>query len=267
MKRLLLLLGVCLFVSNAKAQIRDYYDDRVFYYDDYGWSVALSLGTVLYGDPGIYFSDPEPPTLGKVLWGTGADSNGNAILLWQTELKETLLPSFTLTGEYKPYKDLSFDTGLTYFSHDLEIVPSDNANNINRDGGSIKKLIWFVGGNYNFDELLPRITPYVTADFGLALNFANIKLKTQDSNTSLIDESGTALSSAAQTGAGFDVNVGPLRLGLLYNYILTGDYTVTLPLRLDESSQPPTTANFDFDSLGGHKIELKGTIKPSILNN
>ncbi len=254
MKRLLLLLGVCLFVSNAKAQIRDYYDDRVFYYDDYGWSVALSLGTVLYGEQDYYLSFKEVTAPSSTIVNALSNISAKGTL----ELKETLLPSFMVTGEYKPYMGLSFDTGLTYFSHDLSEEGTDV--------GSSSRLIWFVGGNYNFDEVVSRLTPYVTADVGLAYNFVNL----ESENVELLDDS--SLSLATQAGAGVDINVGPVKLGLLYNYVLTNGYELELilpaPVQIPNSEGAALKGyGFDFDSLGGHKIELKGTIKPSILNN
>ncbi len=227
---------ICLFVSNAKAQIRDYYDDRVFYYDDYGWSIALSLGTVLYDKLNVS-NQGETSTLAA----------------GEYDLKETLLPSFTLTSEYKPYKGPSFDTSITYFKHNIQGT-GESAEDI----GNQNKLIWFVGGNWHFDDIFSFMTPYVTSDYGLAFN--NIGLNEPNE-----EQEKWAMSHAGQVGAGIDVDVGPIELGALYNYIFTKGFKLYYGSG-DSANEDNGQHHDNIGSLYGHKIELKGTIKPSIFN-
>ena len=171
LKSLFFILLIQVFSFSAYSQVRDLYDDdRVFYYDYFGWSLGFSLGTVFYGTRDFNF--------GFEYDFDDQDEKIEAIVLPSTfELKETWIPAFDITAEYKPYKGLSFDTGLGYFRHDISRSVVQDESEISIDG-SQKTMTFFVGGNYYFDNS-SIVTPYLSTDFGLATAMADAKVSTK----------------------------------------------------------------------------------------
>ncbi len=269
LKSLFFILLIQVFSFSTHSQVRDLYDDdRVFYYDDFGWSLGLSLGTVFYGVRDFNF--------GSEYDFDGQDEEVEAILLPSTfELKETWIPAFNITAEYKPYKGLSFDTGLGYFQHDIFRSVVQDGPEISIDG-SQKTITFFVGGNYYFDNS-SVVTPYLSTDFGLATAIVDAKMSAklleEDTGTSLdftigyLD--GWDISPAAQAGVGLRFDLGPVNLGTLYNYIFTDGYMLSLDRTRDSVLEEDIPENFDVNletnSIGGHNVQLKVEIKPGTL--
>ena len=89
-------------------------EEADFYYDEFGWRVSISAGTILFEPVGITFDDTITNTYqGNVVDKHKLDYNTMA------DLEETLFPSLALRLEFKPYKGLATDFEAAYFVHDI----------------------------------------------------------------------------------------------------------------------------------------------------
>lgn len=258
MKKLVLLTTylsiTCLFISNSYAQ-NVTVDEKEFIKDNSGWNIGLSIGALLY-DQLQYrtYSSELTSELGWISSETG-----------QSSIRQTI-PAVTIAGQYKSNEsDASFDTSIMYVQHKL--------NEANDDLASLNKIIMLFGGDYNFSKETSDINPYVTVDFGAAFNNifwseGNIPIvygnSDETNNTSeneseevIKDVEKWAMSIVSQVGAGVNVRLSSVELGVLYNYLLTNGYNLYYSWTKDDVEY---LSRFDFSDLGGHKVELKITV-------
>ena len=211
------------------------------------WSFATSSGIVF---PGV---EKEYP-----LFTLPAGEEGDYLGTLKMHV-----PAVALHFQYQPVEYSSFDASIVYFSHKRELsektITEKNENYgflLDRDAGNTGKLILFIGGNWSLDG--ESVTPYLTADIGAAINFLNVQLNGYDYSFNepfRWSDSYNTVTLAGQAGGGIDVNLGPVALGVLYNYMLIDGYEVPMIYPSGES------VNHIEEALSGHKIELKFTIK------
>jgi len=274
--KLALLVVVQFFVLSAHSQ-QELYDDSVFYYDEYGWSVGASIGLISFDK--LHFD-----MVGSIEVGDDTSSDSLEVLRASgySDLTQSVpVPTITIAGEYRPYGGLSFGFEGTYFQQDhkggMEFCVLDDINqngnvflcdgsNILFDGKS-KSVVLLIGGNYFFGNSTP-VTPYLTADLGIGTTLLELN-QADDNDIIIVDDQ--AHHSVIQGGAGFDVDLGPVTLGASYDYILLGDYNLYQNeqiLSTDPSGTETSldlTNEFTMRSLGGHRAQLKLTIKPGVL--
>ena len=203
---------------------------------DLGWSAGISVGRVYLNDVKIQ----------------------NSLKPLHTESKS--FPSATaLVLEYKPFRSVSFDASISRpLSEEIE------------DGvfyGTHSSVLLMVGGNFYLDN--PSIiSPYLTTDVGLSftslyMEVINKDLDGSDVLTAVFDD--RQLPHVAQIGAGVGFDVGPVRLDVVYNYIIMGGYDtgyLYFPDSVDLATEP-LMLDDSIEDRKGHKIELR-VIVPAI---
>ena len=284
-----LLVTVFLGCSVSYAQVRERMervnDNRVFYYDEYGWRLSVQLGTMFADKLDIFFDDNCTQSFGdderfnasKKVCDENEPAGSIDIHthdhLAPVELKETLFPSVSLRLEYKPFRGLSADFETAYFRHKIEngiqqvrrCYPVPNTQPTQWNCGYIStgfegnrnNVLVAVGGNFSFDNR-SIVTPYISANVGVSNSFIDLTLD-------LGKVSDWALIPAGQVGAGVDFDVGPLTLGTSYNYVYLGGHTFDYELQnamQDAMKFIKEKGSITLRNNQGHRLELKiGTRK------
>lgn len=271
---LLVLVLVQFVASTTYSQERTdvVYDDSIFYEDVEGWSLGFSIGTLL-------FDRLDFDVDGNAIVGEGSTESTQVLAASGfSDLTQTVpIPSFTLTYEYRPHNGLSFGIEGSYFQQDhtgvidscfldesSEVGNTPLCGGVPFDGTSRNALL-LAGGNY-FVANNTTITPYLTADAGVGLNF--LKLNSPDGIV-ILDDLG--YQTVIQTGAGFDVDLGPVTLGAVYNYALFGEHFLShngqfvIPGDSGTSTSLDVRNEFSLKQVNAHRGELKISIKPGTL--
>ena len=139
-----------------------------------------------------------------------------------------------------------------------------NDNDIFFDGKT-RSIMLLAGGNYFFGNDTV-ITPYLTADVGAGGTL--LQLNSADQGTTIVDDWGYHF--VIQGGAGFDVDLGPVTLGAAYNYILLNEHDLYQNEQISVPNESGITSldvtnRFTMRELGGHRVDLKLSIKPGTL--
>ena len=253
-----LFLVLFLFCNVSYAQVSDTFDDRVFYYDEFGWKISGSFGTVFADKLDLDFYD-----IGNTI---GNDPKILGVRVVEQNLGQTLIPSGAIRLEFKPYRGLGADFEVGYIHHNLTGDGTYNSCGTSADcssttelnvSGNQNNILILLGGDYSFDNS-SIVTPYITADVGVATKILGLDLSTKDDKGVVTTQgsiSNTSFVPAGQAGAGVDFKAGPLIIGVGYNFILIGansevDYTYT-------STNYTENGKIDVSSMYGHRVELK----------
>ncbi len=273
--KLVLLVVIQFFALSAHSQ-QNMYDDRIFYGELEGWSLGVSIGALLFDR--LDFDVNGTTNVGD---DTNSDSMQVSSATGYSDLTQTIpVPAITLVGEYRPYRGLSLGIEGSYFQqeHDGAIelcILADvnegsdvflcNDNDVFFDGKS-RSILLLAGGNYFFGNRTV-ITPYLTADVGAGGTL--LQLNSADQDATIVDDWG--YHSVIQAGGGFDVDLGPVTLGAAYNYILLNEHNLYQNEQMSVTNESGGITNLDVTNrftmreLGGHRVDLKLSVKPGTL--
>ena len=294
MKKVLLLL-VCMvqvlaFSANAQRFAGDNedeeYDDRVFFYDEFGWRLSGGIGTVFFNDWDVNYEFKADlsnvPGMGDDFPGAILAIPGRSSLMLK---EQTFPPLISVKLEHKPYVGLASDLEVTYFQHDLEgnLMPDASSALLGIDDslaiynilGDVKTLLVSLGASHYLDNR-SSFTPYLAIDVGLSSNSVGLNLSVNEDQNAILPPhniSFTKFAPFAQAGGGFDFRVGSLNLGLAYSYLIQNGYDHTQDALLVPPANPDGSTNnvsipfeetFEFKRRNGHRLELKVGLAKSI---
>ncbi len=293
--RLIVFAILSFVVSSVHAQETDSYDDRAFYDDKgSGWSVGLSLGALLYDKLSYttYYSSNRTEDIGPII-NTGSFPISS------------VSPSFTISGQYHPEtSNASFDTSIMYAKHEISEADDDIAslnkvallaggnyhfgdksssirpyvsldfglslNNIDWDEGSIP-VRWAGGTTVDMNEDTTRADRADSFALGYKAQGDDDmpgEGGSSEHDIEIRDVDNWAASIVSQIGAGVDVKLGAVELGLLYNYLLTNRYDLNYGgTSTGDGGVLEYDTKFDAGALGGHKVEVKLNIPVEIFQN
>lgn len=254
---------------SSHAQVRDQLldsDISILSYDEIGWRLYVSAGTVLFDSIDIMFDD----TISNA-YNDGSRSGFVVKRLdysTTADLKEPLFPALTLGIENKSLGGLTTDFKVVYFIHDIDgtdddwryqVCPSDEDSCTEANGsyeGIRRNIAGLAGGTYYFNNV-PIITPYIHGNVGVSNSFVTL-----DFGDDFGEVKDFQLTPVMQAGGGFDINVGPIVVGAIYNYLfLAGqefEYSVSHGDDVDVNGQ------INMGNTAGHGFVLKIGVKNSI---
>lgn len=296
MKNLVLLafsLSICLFVSDVSAQEKGSYDDRAFMAkDDDKWSIGLSVGALLYDNLGYstyYSSDitegqildvgqfpisadaPSFTLSGQYNPNSGGGSFDTSIMYTKHKVSES-------SDAIADFRKVILLTGGNYHfgQTDSAVRPYVTAdfgvafNNV--DWGEGHLPIGYAGGSGDGDgDDSHRASPAADA-LGYATGGHTHTPKGDDNSLNgghgpyddeLVNNvDNWASSIVSSVGAGVDVKLGSVELGLLYNYLFTAGYHLNYEWTRENAdvSNIGYQSRFNVDDLGGHRVEVKATV-------